>query len=161
MKLSTKGRYAMVALADLALQPEGTLLSLTDLSKRQDISLPYLEQLFVKLRRAGLVESVRGPGGGYRLAKPCSEIRVSEILAAVDETVSAMHTGAGATGAISGSRAQSMANRLWQSLSANVYVFLHQTRLSDVVDNTLAPCPAVPNLLHIVDDQSQDESAEG
>ena len=60
MKLSTKGRYAMVALADLALQKEGTLLSLTDLSRRQDISLPYLEQLFVKLRRAGLVESVRG-----------------------------------------------------------------------------------------------------
>jgi len=152
MKLSTKGRYAMVALADLALQPEGTLLSLTDLSKRQDISLPYLEQLFVKLRRAGLVESVRGPGGGYRLAKACSQIRVSDVLAAVDETVSAMHTGAGATGAVSGSKAQSMTNRLWQSLSANVYVFLHQTRLSDVVENTLAPCPAVPNLLHLVDD---------
>lgn len=65
MKLSTKGgRYAMVALADLAMQPEGELLSLTELSKRQDISLPYLEQLFVKLRRAELVESVRGPGGG-------------------------------------------------------------------------------------------------
>ena len=155
MKLSTKGRYAMVALADLALQPEGTLLSLTDLSKRQDISLPYLEQLFVKLRRAGLVESVRGPGGGYKLAKPCAEIRVSDVLAAVDETVSAMHTGAGATGAISGSKAQSMTNRLWQSLSANVYVFLHQTRLSDVVHNTLAPCPAVPELLHVVDDSHE------
>jgi Rrf2 family iron-sulfur cluster assembly transcriptional regulator len=157
MKLSTKGRYAMVALADLALQPEGTLLSLTDLSKRQDISLPYLEQLFVKLRRAGLVESVRGPGGGYKLAKPCSEILVWDVLAAVDETVSAMHTGAGATGAVSGSKAQSMTNRLWQSLSANVYVFLHQTRLSDVVHNTLAPCPAVPLLLHVVDDDSTGE----
>ncbi len=66
MKLSTKGRYAMVALADLAMQPEGKLMSLAELSKRQDISLPYLEQLFVKLRRAGLVESVRGPGGGSR-----------------------------------------------------------------------------------------------
>ena len=101
MKLSTKGRYAMVALADLALQEEGTLLSLTDLSKRQNISLPYLEQLFVKLRRAGLVESVRGPGGGYRLAKPCAEIRVADILTAVDETVDAMHTGAGASGVAS------------------------------------------------------------
>jgi Rrf2 family protein len=93
MKLSTKGRYAMVALADLALQPAGALVSLGEISRRQDISLPYLEQLFVKLRRADLVESVRGPGGGYRLARGASEIRVSEILGAVDETVSAMHKG--------------------------------------------------------------------
>ena len=70
MKLSTKGRYAMVALADLATQAPEMLLSLGELSRRQDISLPYLEQLFVKLRRAGLVESVRGPGGGYRLSRP-------------------------------------------------------------------------------------------
>ncbi len=152
MKLSTKGRYAMVALADLALQPEGNLLSLAEISKRQDISLPYLEQLFVKLRRAELVTSVRGPGGGYKLAKPASEIRVSDILGAVDETVSAMHTGAGASGGISGSRAQSMTNRLWEGLSAHVYVFLHQTRLSDVVRNELRPCPAVPNIFSVVDE---------
>ncbi|WP_432450123.1 Rrf2 family transcriptional regulator [Aliiroseovarius marinus] len=152
MKLSTKGRYAMVALADLAMQDQQALLSLTDLSKRQDISLPYLEQLFVKLRRAGLVDSVRGPGGGYKLARPASEIRVSEILEAVDETVSAMHKGAGASGASSGSRAQSMTNRLWEGLSAHVYVFLHQTRLSDVVKNELTPCPAVPTLFAVVDE---------
>ncbi|MCB1329604.1 MAG: Rrf2 family transcriptional regulator [Maritimibacter sp.] len=160
MKLSTKGRYAMVALADLALQEEGTLLSLTDLSKRQNISLPYLEQLFVKLRRAGLVESVRGPGGGYRLAKPCAEIRVSDVLRAVDETVDALHTGAGASGAMSGSRAQSLTNRLWQSFSANVYVYLHQTRLSDVIHNELAPCPAVPSLLQLVDEDSHEAELE-
>lgn len=159
MKLSTKGRYAMVALADLALQPDGALSSLTDLSRRQHISLPYLEQLFVKLRRAGLVESVRGPGGGYRLAKPCAEIRVSDVLEAVDETVSAMHTGAGASGAISGSKAQSLTNRLWESFSAQVYVFLHQTRLSDVVKNELAPCPAVPGLFHVVDEADETEEA--
>nr|WP_319251385.1 Rrf2 family transcriptional regulator [uncultured Celeribacter sp.] len=152
MKLSTKGRYAMVALADLALQPEGSLLSLAEISKRQDISLPYLEQLFVKLRRAELVVSVRGPGGGYKLAKPAAEIRVADILGAVDETVSAMHTGAGASGGISGSRAQSMTNRLWEGLSAHVYVFLHQTRLSDVVRNELRPCPAVPGLFAVVDE---------
>jgi Rrf2 family iron-sulfur cluster assembly transcriptional regulator len=152
MKLSTKGRYAMIALADLALQPDGALVSLGEISTRQDVSLPYLEQLFVKLRRAGLVESVRGPGGGYRLAKPPVEIRVVDILAAVDETVSAMHKGAGASGGASGSRAQSLTNRLWEGLSANVYVFLHQTRLSDVVQNDLAPCPAVPNLFEVVDE---------
>ncbi|MEL6521975.1 MAG: Rrf2 family transcriptional regulator [Pseudomonadota bacterium] len=152
MKLSTKGRYAMVALSDIALAQSDGLVNLTEISKRQDISLPYLEQLFVKLRRANLVESVRGPGGGYRLARSASDIRVSEILEAVDETVSALHTGAGAKGAVSGSKAQSMTNRLWEGLSAHVYVFLHQTRLSDVVGNELTPCPAVPSLFEMVDE---------
>jgi Rrf2 family iron-sulfur cluster assembly transcriptional regulator len=153
MKLSTKGRYAMVALVDIALQPEGQVVTLGEVSRRQDISLPYLEQLFVKLRRAGLVESVRGPGGGYRLSRPSSDIRVAEVLAAVDETVDALHKGAGASGAASGSRAQSLSNRLWEGLSAHVYVFLHQARLSDVVGNALAPCPAVPHLFSVVDDE--------
>jgi Rrf2 family iron-sulfur cluster assembly transcriptional regulator len=152
MKLSTKGRYAMVALVDIALQTEGALVTLGDISRRQAVSLPYLEQLFVKLRRAGLVDSVRGPGGGYKLARPTSEIRVVDVLAAVDETVDAMHKGAGASGGSSGSRAQSVTNRLWQGLSAHVYVFLHQTRLSDVVNNDLAPCPAVPGLFSVVDE---------
>ncbi|MEL6509092.1 MAG: Rrf2 family transcriptional regulator [Pseudomonadota bacterium] len=151
MKLGTKGRYAVVALTDIALQPEDKLVTLGEISKRQDISLPYLEQLFVKLRRSDLVTSVRGPGGGYRLSRDPSQIRVVDILAAVDETVDAMHKGAGASGALSGSRAQSMSNRLWEGLSAHVYVFLHQTRLSDVVTNELTPCPAVPNLFEIVD----------
>lgn len=156
MKLSTKGRYAMVALVDMALQPDGTLVTLSGIADRQDVSLPYLEQLFVKLRRAGLVSSVRGPGGGYRLARPATDIRVVEVLSAVDETVDAMHKGAGASGGLSGSRAQSLSNRLWQSLSAQVYVFLHQARLSDVAGNTLAPCPAVPALFAVVDEAGHD-----
>lgn len=153
MKLSTKGRYAMVALTDLALQKGDGLTSLGEIAKRQDISLPYLEQLFVKLRRAGLVESVRGPGGGYRLARSASEIRVVDVLSAVDETVNALHKGAGASGGASGSKAQSLTNRLWEGLSAHVYVFLHQTRLSDLTANDLAPCPAVPHLFEVVDDE--------
>lgn len=153
MKLSTKGRYAMAALADIALQPEGSLVTLGEIAQRQDISLAYLEQLFVKLRRAELVASVRGPGGGYRLARPPADIRVVDVLTAVDETVDAMHKGAGVSGGLSGSRAQSLTNRLWEGLSAHVYVFLHQTRLSDVVQNELAPCPAVPNLFAVVDDE--------
>lgn len=156
MKLSTKGRYAMVALVDLALaQRVGTgsdLMTLAEIAARQDISLPYLEQLFVKLRRAGLVEAVRGPGGGYRLAQSPDAIRISQVLEAVEETVDALHTGAGASGAVSGSRAQSLTNRLWQGLSAQVYVYLHQTRLSDVVGNALTPCPAVPALFRVVDE---------
>ncbi len=142
----------MVALADLAFLPPTELTSLTDVARRQNISLPYLEQLFVKLRRAELVVSVRGTNGGYRLARPAHEIRVVDILEAVDETVDAMQKGAGASGGVSGSRAQSVTNRLWEGLSAQVYVFLHQTRLSDVVENSLSPCPAVPNLFEVVDE---------
>lgn len=153
MKLSTKGRYAMVALADLALAGDADLVSLNEISKRQDISLPYLEQLFVKLRRAGLVDAVRGPGGGYRLSRSPDAIRISEIMEAVEETVSAMHSGAGASGGVSGSRAQSLTNRLWEGLSAQVYVFLHQTRLSDVIRNEMRPCPAVPALFRVVDEE--------
>lgn len=159
MRLSTRGRYAMVALTDLALAAAGHdeagdgLVTLAEIARRQDISLAYLEQLFVKLRRAGLVEAVRGPGGGYRLARPAEAIRVSEVLHAVEESVDATLPGAGVTGGLSGSRAQSMTNRLWQSLSSTVYVFLHQTRLSDVANNTLIPCPAVPDLMQIVDDE--------
>ena len=149
MKLSTKGRYAMVALCDIAIQGDLGLVTLSDISKRQKISLAYLEQLFVKLRRAKLVVASRGPGGGYKLGKSVHEIRVSDVLEAVDESLNALDTGAGAKGAVSGSKAQSLSNRLWEGLSAHVYVFLHQTRLSDVIDNELAPCPAVPDLISI------------
>ena len=152
MKLSTKGRYAMVALADLAILGPDNLTSLTDIAKRQNVSLPYLEQLFVKLRRGELVVSTRGANGGYRLARAPSEIRVVDVLTAVDENIDALYKGAGVSGGVSGSRAQSVTNRLWEGLSAHVYVFLHQTRLSDVIDNTLTPCPAVPNLLEVVDE---------
>lgn len=142
----------MVALVDLALQPSDQPTSLGGISERQNISLPYLEQLFVRLRRSGLVESVRGPGGGYLLARPPAEIRVSEILQSVDETVSALHVGAGASGGLSGSRAQTLSNQLWQSLSAHVYVFLHNATLADVARNRLLPCPALPEILSVVDE---------
>lgn len=154
MKLSTKGRYAMIALTDLALQGSPKLVTLGDIAERQDISLSYLEQLFVKLRRAGIVESVRGPGGGYRLARPVEQIRISEILAAVDETMDALARGAGASGASGGTPEQNLTDRLWEQLSANVYVLLHQTRLGDVVGDHLAPCPAVPAFVDVVDDAS-------
>lgn len=143
----------MIALADLAEQGENRLVSLGEISERQDISLAYLEQLFVKLRRAGIVESVRGPGGGYRLGRLPDAIRISQVLEAVDETMDATRQGAGASGALSGTKAQSRTNRLWECLSANVYVFLHQTRLSDVIENQMAPCPAIPNLFQVVDEK--------
>jgi len=152
MKLSTKGRYGMIALADLAEHGQSGLVSLGEISKRQEISLAYLEQLFVKLRRAGIVDSVRGPGGGYRLAKAPENIRVSEILSAVDETMDALKRGAGASGGEGGSVEQNMTDKLWEQLSAHVYVFLHQTRLSDVTRDDLVPCPAVPMIFELVDE---------
>jgi Rrf2 family iron-sulfur cluster assembly transcriptional regulator len=152
MKLSTKGRYAMIVLTDLAAYGPGRLVALSEVAERQDISLAYLEQLFVKLRRAEIVESVRGPGGGYRLARPVEQIRISEVLAAVDETMDALARGAGASGATGGTPEQRLTDKLWEQLSANVYVFLHQTRLGDVVANQLAPCPAVPAFVELVDD---------
>ena len=93
MKLSTKGRYAMVAMADIALSAKENLVTLGEISKRQNISMPYLEQLFVKLRRSNLVISVRGPGGGYKLARPSHQIRIVDILTAVEESVDAMRSG--------------------------------------------------------------------
>ncbi|WP_284375978.1 Rrf2 family transcriptional regulator [Amylibacter marinus] len=153
MKLSTKGRYAMIALVDLTIEGEKGLVSLGEISARQDISLNYLEQLFLKLRRAEIVSSVRGPGGGYKLARSPDSIRVSDILGAVDEDMNALSKGAGASGASSGTRAQSLSNRLWESLSAQVYVFLHSARLSDLIENQIAPCPAVPSLFQVVDEK--------
>ena len=103
MKLTSKGRYAVTAMLDLALHAQQGPVTLAGISERQGISLSYLEQLFTRLRKQGLVASTRGPGGGYRLARPASEIRVVDILSAVDETVNAMHKGAGASGGASGS----------------------------------------------------------
>lgn len=159
MKLSTKGRYTMIALTDLARESLGAgqgggprMVALSEIAERQDISAAYLEQLFVKLRRAKIVESVRGPGGGYRLARPIEQIRVSDILEAVDETMDALARGAGASGADRGTAAQALSDKLWEQLSAQVYVFLHQTRLGDIVNDAMAPCPAVPAFVELVDD---------
>lgn len=152
MKMSTKGRYAMVALTDIALQPKNSIVSLLEISNRQGISLTYLEQIFVRLRRGGLVKSRRGPGGGYSLARAAHDIRVIDVLIAVDETVDPMQKGIKVTGASSGSRSQSLTNRLWESLSANIYVFLHQIRLSDVIENGLAPCPALPIIFSVIEE---------
>ncbi len=151
MKLSTKGRYAMIALTDLAMTGTDRLVSLSEISERQDISLAYLEQLFVRLRRAEIVDSVRGPGGGYRLARPMEQIRISDVLTAVDEGMNALRRGAGASGGDANTREQILADKLWEQLSAAVYVFLHQTRLGDVVKDQMAPCPAVPAFVDVVD----------
>ena len=145
MKLSTKGRYAVTALADIALQGGDRLVTLAEIAGRQNVSLAYLEQLFVRLRKAGLVESVRGPGGGYRLGKPASELRIIDVMVAVDETVSAIRCEDGTEQGCGGSRAACLTHDLWERLSSHVHVFLSQTTIADILDNRLMPCPAVPD----------------
>jgi Rrf2 family transcriptional regulator, iron-sulfur cluster assembly transcription factor len=153
MKLSTKGRYAVTALADIALNGAKGPVTLSEIAERQGLSLAYLEQLFVKLRRRGLVASVRGPGGGYRLAQAPDETRISEIMAAVDERLNAMGCeGKGDDGHCGTSREACLTHALWEQLSAHVHVFLSQTTIADVIGDRLVPCPAVPDFITIVDE---------
>ncbi|MCK7595872.1 Fe-S cluster assembly transcriptional regulator IscR [Microbulbifer sp. CAU 1566] len=130
MRLTTKGRYAVTAMLDLALHAERGPISLADISKRQDISLSYLEQLFSRLRQSGLVSSVRGPGGGYRLARPGAEICVAEIIDAVNESVDA--TSCGGNSDCSGGE-QCLTHYLWTDLSRQIHSFLDGISLADLV----------------------------
>ena len=131
MRLTTKGRYAVTAMLDLALHGKGRPVSLADISGRQNISLSYLEQLFAKLRRNELVSSVRGPGGGYRLSRGGHEIFVAQIIDAVNEAVDA-------TGCRGTSDCQQgevcLTHHLWCDLSDQIHGFLSQISLSNLVD---------------------------
>jgi len=141
----------MVAMTALALTENGGYTNLVNISKQQNISITYLEQLFMKLKKAELIIASRGPSGGYKLARSPDKIRILRILEAVEEPMNALETGAGVSGGSSGTKAQSLSNRLWEGLSAQVYVYLHGIRLSDIINNDLVPCPAVPDILNIYD----------
>lgn len=130
MRLTTKGRYAVTAMLDLALRAGAGPVSLSDISNRQDISLSYLEQLFAKLRRCELVLSVRGPGGGYRLSRPSQEIYVAEIIDAVNEPVDA--TGCGGTSDCQHGEV-CLTHHLWLDLSEQIHGFLNQISLAELV----------------------------
>lgn len=129
MKLTTKGRYAVTAMLDLALHNGGQPVSLAEISERQDISLSYLEQLFSKLRRAGLVTSMRGPGGGYQLNGTPENIVVSDIIAAVDESVDATRCG-GMSDCQDNKRC--LTHDLWSDLSDQIRTFLSDITLADM-----------------------------
>ncbi|MFN4292125.1 MAG: Fe-S cluster assembly transcriptional regulator IscR [Permianibacter sp.] len=130
MKLSTKGRYAVTAMLDLALHTEQGPVALAEVSARQGISLSYLEQLFAQLRREGLVTSVRGPGGGYRLGRPAEQINVAEVIAAVNENIDATRCG-GHGNCDDGE--ECLTHRLWLDLSNQIYNFLSGISLAEVV----------------------------
>lgn len=133
MKMSTKGRYAVMAMIDIAMHSDGEPVSLAEIAERQDISQEYLEQLFGKLRKAKLVESSRGPGGGYRLACAMGEIPVAKIIAAVDEELQFTRCGGDAVeGCVKGERCN--AHDLWSSLGRQMMYFLSSISLEDVVE---------------------------
>ncbi|HDZ09550.1 Fe-S cluster assembly transcriptional regulator IscR [Pseudohongiella sp.] len=130
MRLTTKGRYAVTAMLDLAIHGDPEPVTLSDISLRQDISLSYLEQLFARLRRHGLVHSVRGPGGGYRLGRDTSAIAIVDIIDAVDESVDATKCqgqGNCQQGEIC------LTHHLWEDLSAQINSFLRGISLADLM----------------------------
>jgi Rrf2 family transcriptional regulator, iron-sulfur cluster assembly transcription factor len=134
MKMSTKGRYAVMAMIDIGEHSQGKPVSLAEIADRQDISQEYLEQLFGKLRRANLVTSARGPGGGYMLARDAAEINISEVILAADETLNTTRCGGDAVpGCVKGQRCNS--HDLWSSLGRQMMNFLDAITLEDVVQN--------------------------
>ena len=130
MRLTTKGRYAVTAMLDLALHKNQGPVSLSDISSRQAISLSYLEQLFSKLRRSELVSSVRGPGGGYELKRGSGEIFIAQIIDAVDESVDT--TKCQGAGDCQGGET-CLTHYLWEDLSEQIHTFLESIRLADLV----------------------------
>jgi Rrf2 family transcriptional regulator, iron-sulfur cluster assembly transcription factor len=134
MRLSTKGRYAVMAMVDLAKHGAGRPVSLADIAERQDISLSYLEQLFAKLRKGNLVNSVRGPGGGYLLAYAASETRISDIILAVDEPIRATRCTPGAPTGCRGNNSRCLTHDLWEELGNQIHLYLSSVSLADVVE---------------------------
>ena len=136
MRLTTKGRFAVTAMIDLGLRQAGGPVTLAAISQRQQISLSYLEQLFGKLRRNELVESTRGPGGGYTLARDASQITVAEIIVSVDEPIDATQCGGKENCLGEGSRC--MTHDLWATLNQRMVDFLTSVTLQKLVDDQLA-----------------------
>ena len=131
MRLTTKGRYAVTAMLDLALHQGQGAITLAGISRRQGISLSYLEQLFSRLRRCGLVDSTRGPGGGYRLSRDAARIAVADVITAVDEKVDA--TKCGGLGNCQG-EVRCLTHDLWEDLSGQIYGFLKGISLATLVE---------------------------
>lgn len=140
MKLTTRARYAVMAMVDLAAHEEETPVSLADIAAREEISLPYLEQIFCGLRRRGLVCSVRGPGGGYRLAREAGEIRIAEIFCAMDEPLRATRCETDWEHGCRQDLAHCRTHALWAELGHFVDLFLSSVSLADVVDGRIGAC---------------------
>ena len=139
MRLSTKGRYAVMALVDLASHGRDGPVTLSEIAARQEISLSYLEQLFAKLRRGGLVRSVRGPGGGYRLSRAAEETQIAEIILAVDEPIKAVRCRPTTKRGCMPDGSQCLTHDLWDALGQQIHFFLSSVTLADVVERRVGP----------------------
>lgn len=137
MKLSTKGRYAVMALVDLAGHDDDRPISLAEIAERQEISLSYLEQLFAKLRRGGLVRSVRGPGGGYLLAHKADETRIADIVLAVDEPIRMTRCTPGQPFGCRANKSRCTTHDLWEELGNQIYLYLSSVTVADVVNRRI------------------------
>ncbi len=142
MQLSTKGRYAVMAMTELAKREASgasvRAVPLAAIAEQQQISVPYLEQLFARLRRQGLVRSVRGPGGGYRLAKPEGDLSVAEIVLAVDESLRATRCSGSGAGCMKGG-ARCLTHDLWEETGRRLHDYLAAVSLADVLAGRLRP----------------------
>ena len=136
MKLTTKGRYAVMAMADLALFKDNGPTSLKDISLRQNISLPYLEQIFIKLKDGNLVKSIRGAKGGYILEKPANEIKISNIISAVDEEVKMLNCKKESKKGCNNKSTKCITHNLWDQLDQHINNFFEKVKLEDLVDKS-------------------------
>ena len=137
MKLSTKGRYAVMAMVDLACQNQDTPVALADIGLRQNISVPYLEQLFGKLRKGSQVKSVRGPGGGYLLSRGAGQIKISDIMVAVDEPIQTTRCSVASSKGCAADSSRCSTHDLWFELGNQIFLYLSSVSFADVVNNTI------------------------
>lgn len=142
MRLTSKGRYAVMAMADLSVHGGAGVVRLQEIAARQAISQPYLEQLFARLKRAGLVEGVRGPNGGYRLSRPPAEVSVADIIAAVDETIATNACRAGGPIGCTGRKERCLTHNLWAALGHRIRDFLDDVTLADIAEGRVPPARA-------------------
>ena len=141
MQLSTKGRYAVMAMTDLAGRGAERAVSVAEIAERQQLSQAYLEQLFARLRRRGLVTASRGPGGGYRLARSAAETSVADVVIAVDEPLRAIRCGGGKAGCMRDG-ARCLTHDLWEETGRQIQGYLASVSLADVVAGRLRRAPA-------------------
>jgi Rrf2 family iron-sulfur cluster assembly transcriptional regulator len=157
MRLTTKGRYAVTAMLDLAFHSQTRPVTLTDIATRQTISLSYLEQLFARLRKAGMVKGVRGPGGGYTLSRKAKDINIADIIEAVDETVDSTKCGGKSN---CHNDEPCLTHDLWMGLSDQIRAYLKQISLGQLLERDLVHEVAVRQgemVEHIVELQSRQE----
>ena len=164
MILSTKGRYSVMAMVDLAIQPAGKPVGLAAIAERQEIPLAYLEQIFARLKRAGMVKSVRGPGGGYTLAKPAEELSIADIMLAADEPMKMTRCKTESSDGCMVKKARCLTHDLWEGLGAQIRLYLGSIMLADVcgskVQQKFPRAHAMPELMMFAKGISKKPSSE-